>query len=95
MSGGSFDYLYCKDADQLPEVIQQIDHMADALDGMGQHMLAVRTRAVKTRYDEYMEKQQKEMDHLREVWRAIEMWYSCDSDEAGARKVIEEYWGLK
>ncbi len=101
MSGGSFSYLYCKDADNLNEVIGELDNMADALVALSKEYparkdiqlnyirVADRTRSLKAKYQKYLDDIQKEMDDMREVWRSVEMCYSCDSDKDG---VFESVW---
>lgn len=73
MSGGSFDYLYSKEALDMDE----LGRMAGELEALerkgvpGAALAAAQTRALVLKYDH----------PLRKVWKAVEWWRSCDWGE--------------
>lgn len=89
MSGGSFDYLYLKDAAQMCQAKEHLRNMAAELQdiGAGQayrdtaHILAL------------VEELERAVDDnpLMQVWHAIEWWKSCDWSLVEAAVVAAEY----
>lgn len=95
MSGGSFNYLCHKDAsDLLQGSLCDAEDMVDALAALGYApdaaqetaALIAEVRAADARIN-------AKLDRLQGVWRAMEWWRSCDSDEAALRAALAEYRG--
>ena len=95
MSGGSYDYLYYKEAGELigsSHHQANIDAMAARLSGLGYAQDAAREteelllilRQVDTRLDVRIER-------LRGIWRAVEWWDSCDSGEDDVKEALKHY----
>lgn len=92
MSGGSYDYLCFKGADELVCHQGVIDEMASRLSGLGYAQDAAREtfellqiiRAYETRVSVIR-------DRLEPIWRSIEWWDSGDSGEDRFKEDLEEY----
>ena len=91
MSGGSFNYLYCKDADELFNCISDLVDMADVLLKYDCPDIAKDTR----RLIEYIKSAHIRIEVLREqlspIFRAVEYYESCDIGEDSLRQAIEKY----
>lgn len=93
MSGGSFDYLYCRDFDGLVERAGHVDAMADALaDYPGSEAAVVATRgllaglrAMRDRWESPLYRK------LADVWHAVEWHHSCDWGRDDVLRVLAEY----
>lgn len=95
MSGGSYDYLCHKDADELinsSHCQSTIDAMASRLSGLGyaqdaanetEELLLI-VRQVQTRLN-------VRIDRLRGIWRAVEWWDSADSGEDSVKEALQHY----
>jgi hypothetical protein len=96
MSGGSFNYLYAKGADDLVghNGRADLEDMVDALAALGyaedaaKESMAIlaEVRAAEVRI-------QAMLDRLSPVWRAMEWWRSYDSDEEGVKRALAKYRG--
>lgn len=94
MSGGSYDYLCHKSADELLAMEEQLQKMADRLAALGYANDAaaetmdtlLEVRRVKNRIN-------ARIDRLAHVWRAVEWWDSCDSSEDGVTQALALYRG--
>lgn len=94
MSGGSFNYLYCKDVDQLLEAREQLDAMRDALVERGlSDVVAEHDAIVK-----YLRNLQSQMDGLEKIvgrlspiWKAIEWHASHDWGPERVELAVEAY----
>lgn len=94
MSGGSYNYLFAKEAEDLFADDTELERMADRLAGLGwaddaakdaYDLLAVlRTQTVRV---------DAARDRLRDVFMAVEWWDSGDSGEAGVRDALTAYRG--
>lgn len=90
MSGGSFNYLFRKDVKDLLSEIETITSMRNALLAEGLMEQAEQTAYVLKRIN----KIQQEIDNvltetrLREVWKAIEWYYSGDHSRETMLKII-------
>lgn len=94
MSGGSYDYLCVKEADDLFADASQLQRMADRLAGLGwaedvakdtYDLLAIITTQ-RTRVDAAMRR-------LRDVFHAVEWWDSMDWSEDQVRQALDTYRG--
>jgi hypothetical protein len=95
MSGGSFNYLYQSVYSGWDAIIQQegdISDMAQDLAGLGYAEDAAREteellliiRQAKVRIETRAER-------LREVWKAVEWWRSCDWGENDVKEALAKY----
>jgi len=95
MSGGSYDYLYCKEADDLLNMEDRIQEMADRLTGLRYASDAVREtqklQKLLLKLRQSKNQIDKVKDRLSAVWRAIEWWDSNDSNENGVKEALKEY----
>jgi hypothetical protein len=87
MSGGSYNYLY-----SWPEDVQSrrpdLEEMAKRLEGLAwAGPAAAETRRIIRLLDDA----EAAAHSLRDAWRAIEWWDSCDWSEAKAREDVEPY----
>ena len=93
MSGGSWDYLYSKDIDDLMQGsdIELLEEMADYLNQNGYEDVAKDTR----RLVEYIKSAKIRVETLFEmlspVFKAVEWYCSGDWGKDRVGKVIEEY----
>lgn len=94
MSGGSFEYLYRKDADDLFASTCTLQEMADELASLGwaedaaadaYDLLAIVTTQ-KVRVDAALKR-------LSGVFKAVEWWRSMDWGEDRVREALAEYRG--
>lgn len=95
MSGGSYSYLYSKDIDELIHIQDEIQTMADDLSRLGYASdAALDTLAFLNflRYDLARLAVMKE--RLSVVWKAMEWWQSCDTDEADFKQALNLYRGV-
>lgn len=94
MSGGAFDYLYCKEAEQLFGSPSQLQEMADRLAG-----LPYAADAAKDAYDllaivtSQLVRVEAAQRRLADVFYAVEWWDSGDSGEDAVRKALAKYRG--
>lgn len=92
MSGGSFNYLYCKDADDLLHQRDDLQAMYDELTGLPYATKAAgQTFAVIELLNRFEREAQALLTNdLQEVWKAVEWWKSCDASEDFVRRTIEK-----
>jgi hypothetical protein len=86
VSGGSFDYLCYQGLQELAENIELLEEMAEVLEEEGSTQAAKDTLKII--------EQIKGLDvpePLRNVWRAVEWWKSCDWGKEQAMEVIAKY----
>lgn len=93
VSGGSWDYLYSKDVEQLMQYsnIEMLEDMADYLNQNGYEDVAKDTR----RLVEYIKSAKIRIETLHEmlspVFKAVEWYESGDSGKDNIVKAIEKY----
>jgi hypothetical protein len=92
VSGGSFNYLFIKDADEvfanpteLRRMVQELTVFPEAADVAAD---AANALAV---VDYQTARLQTHLDRLKDVFHAIEWWQSGDWSEDDVRKAIAEY----
>lgn len=94
MSGGSYDYLYCKEAEQLFDSPAQLHFMAERLGGLGWADDAAKDAfdllAIVTTQLVRVEAAQR---RLADVFYAVEWWDSGDSGEDQVRRALAKYRG--
>ena len=93
MSGGSYDYLYCKETSELFQLqnIANIDDMADVLRRKGYEDIA----RDMLRLAEYLKSAWNRVDvlsdQLKDVMRSVEWYESCDFGEDTLKEHLEDY----
>ncbi len=94
MSGGAYDYLCHKDADESMDwsVTQNMRRMADRLAGLGYAEDAAReTEELICIIEQARIRIQTRMNRLNRVWGAVEWWDSYDSSEAAVHDALAKY----
>lgn len=92
MSGGSYDYLCVKDADELFHMEEQLQRMAARLAGLGYaEDAAMETEDVLAAVRQARVRLNARISRLGRVWRAVEWWDSGDYAEDQVRTAVEEY----
>lgn len=94
MSGGSYDYLCFKDAEELCSSQHQsnLEAMSQRLGGLGYAEDAAReTEELLLIIRQSMIRIQVRAQRLSEVWRAVEWWDSGDSSEDGLKQSLDRY----
>lgn len=92
MSGGSYDYLCFKDSDEILAYERQMEEMSQRLAGLGYAEDAAReTEETLLLLRQFRVRIQTRINRLRNVWKSVEWWDSCDSDEGGLKAALEEY----
>lgn len=94
MSGGSFDYLYYKEVDELFEMGDTIQRMADELAKLGYARdVAKDTQEVLQEFRVFRNRLEVAIERLRPVWESMERWRSGDDGEEEFKDVLETYRG--
>ena len=95
MSGGSYDYLYCKNTEELFSKAVDIDDMAEALEKLNYLDVARDMR----RLSEYIKSAYNRVDvlatQLKPIMKAVEWYESCDISAEDLGEKVEEYRGGK
>ena len=93
MSGGSFNYLYCKSIDKLLWT-EDLKRMADALAELGYAQDAAKaTHQVILSIRRAQAEIEAGVEALSGVWKAVEWWVSCDWGEDSVKEALAEYRG--
>ena len=93
MSGGSYDYLYCKETSELFQWqnIANIDDMADVLRRKGYEDIA----RDMLRLAEYLKSAWNRVvvlsDQLKDVMRSVEFYESCDFGDDTLEEHLNDY----
>ncbi len=91
MSGGSFDYLYCKEPGELFDRVEYIEDMSEIALRLGYEDIALDL----TRLAEYIKSAKIRVtvlqEQLKEVMHSIEWYDSHDIGEDTLKKRFEEY----
>lgn len=98
MSGGGFNYLQSKGADELltSSSLEDLQHMVNELQSHGEDgkKAAEGTRAVIAKIQS-IKKQMEELEAMTSsmypVWRAMDYWHALDIGKDQAMKVLNEY----
>lgn len=95
MSGGSYNYL-CDvwDLDKLLQQEYSLEQMAARLAGLGWARDAAReTEELLVMLRQWQVSAHVRVERLREVWKAVEWWDSCDWSEEQVREALAKYRG--
>ena len=91
MSGGSYDYLYCKEPEELFSKSTDIDDMAYTLEKLNYLDVACDMR----RLSEYIKSANNRIEvlskQLKPIMKAVEYYEDCDISAEGLKKEIEKY----
>lgn len=91
MSGGSYNYLYCKEPAEMFENVLYIDDMAAALTKLN-YLDVARDM---TRLSEYIKTAYNRIEVLSEqlkpVMKAVEYYEDCDFSEENVKEAVEKY----
>jgi hypothetical protein len=93
MSGGSYNYL-CDvlDLDRLLRHEHDLQAMAARLAGLGWAKDAAReTEELLVMLRQWQVRADVRVERLREVWKAVEWWDSCDWSEDQVREALAKY----
>lgn len=94
MSGGSYNYLCYKDADEIPAYKSELNKMRDRLTQLGHLDAAKETESILLMLDAFEVRLQARIDRLRGVWQAVEWDGSMDGDEDDIKEAVEKYRNL-
>lgn len=98
MSGGSFNYLCFKDAEDIFGYSgrEELRRMVEELQAMpGAEDVAADAATALAIVDYQTLRLQAHLDHLHEVFKAVEWWRSCDYGEDDVKEAIAAYRGEK
>ena len=91
MSGGSFNYLYCKEPEELFNSIGLLVDMEDALITLDFDDVARDTRALIEDIKKAETAIRAKQERLNPVFRAVEHYYSGDIGKDGLKQALEQY----
>lgn len=93
MSGGSFNYLYACDSEELAERLADLERMADALgeypDG---HAASVDTHELIAIMRTAFRRVEARRRRLAEIWHAVEWHHSCDYGPDQVAEALRTYY---
>jgi hypothetical protein len=94
MSGGSYNYLFTKDVEDIFYQEEELQRMADRLAELGYASdAAAETMEVLLEMRRFMNRLQTRLRALSDVWHAVEWWDSGDGGEDGLKRALSEYRG--
>ena len=95
MSGGSFNYLcHTWDLGDLVSKMGDLEAMSQAIASVGYAQDAAReTEELLVILRQWEVQAGVRLERLREVWKAMEWWRSCDYSEDQFREALAEYRG--
>lgn len=93
MSGGSFNYLcHSFDLDDLIDKRGDLEAMSEALAALGYAQDAAReTEELLVMLRQWEVRATVRVERLREVWKAMEWWRSCDYGEDEFQEALTAY----
>jgi hypothetical protein len=93
VSGGSYNYLcYREDLEDLIGNKYDIESMRVTLSDLGYADEAAKeTQELLDLMAQWDAKAQEISESLKEVWKAIEWWHSCDYSEEDVKKALAKY----
>lgn len=96
MSGGSYNYLCFKDADDIQQASDSLNQMCDRLSRLPYaEDVAKETMWVILEMRAHRVRVQAAIDRLSGVWKAVEWWDSCDSSESELVSAIAKFRGCE
>jgi hypothetical protein len=92
VSGGSYNYLcFAEDVADLAEKRAELEQMHDRLAALPWARTAADETARLMAALDRIDSRVRNSKELREVWRAVEWWDSCDYSEKQAREAVRDY----
>lgn len=92
MSGGSFEYMCFKGADELVQFEEQLERMTNYLAGRGDAEDAAReTQEVLLLIRQYKVRIEARAKRLHEIWRTVEWHISGDYSEGQVKEALARY----
>lgn len=98
MSGGSYDYLYGSDFEDLVSRRREaLERMVDRLEGLdeaafpGVTAAAADSRRLMLQLDSWAVHAEAQVDRLGSIWHAVEWWDSCDSGPDDVRQALQRF----
>lgn len=91
MSGGSLNYLYCKDADELFYHLDDLQKAEELLLKEGYSDVAKDVRRLIEYVITSMNRIEVLQENLQDVFKALEWWQSCDSGKDRVESAVEKY----
>lgn len=92
MNGGSYNYLCHADFDTLVTKQEELQMMADRLAGLGYAIDAAKeTQELLLILRQCENRVEAMTSKLSDVWRAVELWDSSDSEEKGVIEALNRY----
>lgn len=96
MSGGSFNYLCYKDADELFAMMEELYDMAEYLHKLGYAEGAAReTIQIHHELRDFMAAMNKRVRRIHDVWQAVEWVCSNDWGEDRIKKAVAAFDKVK
>jgi len=90
MSGGSFNYLCCKDV--LTDYCDEdLKNMVDKLVYLGYPKLATETFGLYQKIQDIRKEIQEKQGKLNPIWEAVELYDSDDIDKKDMEETIEKH----
>jgi len=95
MSGGSFNYLHTKEADQWVgfQCTQEAEAMIDAMIEAGADDAAMETRKILAIADGARVRLEALIEHMAPIWKAMEWWKSNDTSQEMFAKALAKWRG--
>ena len=93
MSGGSYEYLFIKDATDLLRGNEHLQPMADRLAALGYMDAAKETNDLIVELRIVEARLEARVDRLRDVWKAVEWLDSMDSGPEAVAEAVAQYRG--
>ena len=78
MSGGSYDYLFCTDAFEIHNKIDELNKMRDRLTELGYLDAAKETESVILMLNSFEVRINARIERLNAIWKAVEWFDSSD-----------------
>lgn len=93
MSGGSFNYLYAKDAEDLlsGQGVEELNEMGETLSDLGYEEEAKETFLIQYEVKKARQELEKRINKIKGVWKAVEWYESKDSGIEHVQKEIEKF----
>jgi hypothetical protein len=91
MSGGSYNYLCCKESYDIHERKEELNQMRDRLIELGFTDAAGETESVLLMLQSFEVRLQTRIDRLKDVWRSVEWMDNGDSGLDGVQYSVEQY----
>lgn len=91
MSGGSYNYLYCKDTEEMFSRAVDIEDMAETLEKLNYLDVARDMRRLSEYIRSACNRVEVLSEQLKPIMRAVEYYEDCDISVEGLNKEIEKY----